>query len=301
MAVVQGNKALASDYNTLRTEVNRWFADNYAGSISFGNSNQTYGWGGSAVPAVNQGDAMLASQMNALIDRCNIGEDICNSVSGQLSQIVAGNNILASEFNAIETKSDSITTNRLSIESAELSIGTAGNIQRSTTWSAAINCTVRYTFTSFDKARYFFNAGGAIMTYGSISGYSTGTGWDGAGFNQIFTNLGTVSMNYTQTTQTGSGGTPSVIGYYDLTTSFANIFIQTGTGAYSDAVLTVAARRSSSGNWVEMRVTLTPGAGRSVNGTTVITSQRRLLNGQSSGAASLTITAPTYSVTDPLI
>ena len=125
-------------------------------------------------------------------------------------------------------------------------------------------------------------------------------GWDGAGFNEIFTNMGTILMNYTETTESGSGGTPYAIGYYDLTTGFVNIYTATGTGAYTDATLAIAARYGSSGAWVEIRVTLTPGAGRSVNGTTTMTTQQRKLNNQTSGAASLTITAPSYSLIDGL-
>jgi len=299
MAVVAGNKALASDYNTLRGEVNRWFADNYSGSISFGNANQTWGWGGAAAASVSTGDLMTAAQMNALIDRCNIGEDISNA-SGALSQIVTGNQMTAAEFNAIETKSDGIATNRLIIEGSEMSTGGGGNSSRATTWAAAVNATYRYTFTSFDKARYFWNSGGAITFYGTITGYSTGTGWDGAGFSEIFTNMGTVTMDYTNCTYTGSGGSSSSIGFYDLTTSYQTIHSQAGTGAYTDATLVLAARRSATGNYVELRVTLTPGAGRSVNGTTTCYSQRRKLNNQTSGGASLTITDATYSLVDGL-
>lgn len=300
MTVVAGNKALASDYNTLRSEVNRWFADNYAGSISFGNANQSYGWGGSEVASVSAGDLITAAQMNALIDRCNIGQDVVNGVSGSLSSVVAGTSITAAEFNAIETKSDSITTNRLDIENAELTVGGGGSSVRSTNWSSAINATYRYTFSDFDEARYFWNSGGAITFYGTITGYSTGPGYDGAGFNEIFTNMGTVTMNYTETTYTGSGGTPSAVGFYDLSTAYQTIHTQTGSGAYSDATLVLAARYGGSGAYVELRVTLTPEAGRTVNGTTTCTSNRRILSAQSSGAASLTITAPSYSLVDGL-
>jgi len=296
MAVVQGNAALASDYNTLRGEVNRWFADNYAGAISFGNGNQTYGWGGSPAASVSSGNPMLASQMNTLIDMCNLGEDI-TSVTGQLSQISAGTDlILASQFNTIETKSDDIRSLRLVIEPGELSVTAGGTSVRSTTWSAAINCTFRYTFASFDRARYFFNSGGGLNLDGTITGYSTGTGWDGAGFNEIFTTMGTLSMVHNTTTRSGSGGTGYGLGYYDLTTSYQSMWQQTGSGAYTDAIFLAEARRSSSGNWVEHRVTLTPGAGRSVNGTTTITSDYTKLNNQTQGTVSLTITAPSYSL-----
>ena len=224
MAVVQGNPALASDFNTLRGEVNDWFYDPNP-SMTFGDGQQSYGWGGAAAAAVVQGNPMQASEMNTLIDRVNIGEDICNSVSGQLSQIVAGDQMTAAEFNAIETKSDLIDTNRLDIEAAELSLAAGGSSAKSTTWSAMIDCQFSYTFADFAHARYFFNSGGAFNITASISGYSTGTGWDGAGFNEIFTTMGTILMNHTQTTQSGSGGTPTSIGFYDLTHSFHKSYI----------------------------------------------------------------------------
>jgi len=300
MAVSSGTTALASAYNTLRTAVNLWFADNYAGSISFGNGNQTYGWGGTAAPTVSTGNQMLASQMNALVDRCNVGEDICNVVSGQLSQVVAGNQILATDYNNIETKSTSINTNRLDIEAAEMSVTASGNTARTTAWASQIDATFRFTFASFDRARYFFNSGGAIQLYGTISGYSTGTGQDGQAFYEIFNAMGTITMNYTQTTQSGSGGTPTSLGYYDLTTAYQNIFGQTGVGAYTDAYVYVDARRSATGDYVEIRIRMIPGVGRSVNGTTTIYLSERKLDNQSSGAVSLTVTAPTYSLIDGL-
>ncbi len=300
MAVVQGNPALASEFNTLRGEVNEWFADNYAGSISFGNANQTKGWAGSAAAAVAQGDIITAAQLNTLIDRCNLGTSMVNNVTGALPQAVAGAIFLADDFNDTEDKSDLISTNRLDVDAGEMSLVAGGNSVRTTTWSAAVDCTFRYTLSDFDEARYFFNSGGAFNISATITGYSTGTGWDGAGFNEIFTNMGTILMDQTETTQSGTGGTPTSIGYYDLTASFQTIFSQTGSGAYSDATLLIEARYGSSGAWIEVKVTLTPGSGRQVNGTTTVTTQYRKLDNQSSGGASLTITAPSYSLIDGL-
>jgi hypothetical protein len=295
MAVVQGNLALASDFNTLKDEVNKWFGDSNP-SMVFGAGDQTHGWGGSNAAAVVQGNLMQASEMNTLIDRINIGADIVNTVGGSLFNVSAGANILASIFNSTETFSDALSTGRLDIDAAELSLAAGGSAVRTNTWSALISCIFRYTFASFAKARYFFNSGGAFNTSSTITGYSTGTGWDGAGFNEIFTDMGTILMNYTQTTQSGAGGTPTSIGYYDLTTDWQLIFSQVGTGAYTDAVCNIYARYQSSGAVVDVAYNLVPGSGRSVNGTTTSTTQQRKLDNQSSGAASLTITAPTYSL-----
>jgi hypothetical protein len=304
MAVSIGSKIEANDFNLLRTQVNRWFADNYAGSITFGNPNQTYGWGGSAAIQAVAGNQIMASEMNELINRCNIGVNIVDdiTVAGPLTPVVTGNKILANDYIYTELKSNNITSNRTDIKGTEMSLVSGGNSQKTIPWGAgvAINCTFRYTFASFDKARYFFNSGGAIVLSGLISGYSTGTGWDGAGFDEILTNMGSVIMNHTATTQTGTGGTPSSTGYYDLGTSYTNIFSQTGSGVYSDATLVIAARYGSSGAYVEVRVTMTPGAGRNVNGTTTIYTQPRKLNNQNENGVTLTIDAPVYSLIDPL-
>ena len=306
MAVVQGNPALASDYNTLRGEVNRWFADNYPG-LAFGNSNQTYGWGGSAAAAVVTGNSMTAAQMNSLVDRCDLGTDVVNNVSGALSQVVATNLITAAEFNNIESKSDLITTNRNDIEAAELSLHAGGNSATSAVWTTSRDCTFRYTFTELKPARYFFNSGGAFNISATITGYSTGAGWDGEGFNDVFTNMGTVTMDYTQTVQSGSLGSPTAYGYYDLPSAgtWQLIFSQQGPGVYYLCDLYIYARQVNSGGsgpaYVELRVLLTHTAPYAdINGTITITTQYRKLDNQSSGGASLTITAPTYSLTDPL-
>lgn len=302
MTVVQGLPAQASEYNTLRGEVNRWFADNNT-EAPFGNFNQTYGWGGSAVSSIGSGVLMTAAQMNLLVDRCNIGQDICNNVSGALSQIVIGDGMTAAEFNAIETKSDSITTNRNDIESGELSLYAGGSSIR-TTPGTVVGCTFRYTLTDFKTSRYFWNSGGAVNISASISGYSTGAGWDGAGFDEIFSAMGTITMDYTDTVQSGSGGTTYGRGYYDLPAGWSQIFTQDGTGVYSDTTFRIYATQVNYLNtapaYLELMAVLEPEGGKSVDGTITITTQYRKLDNQSSGGASLTISAPTYSLIDPL-
>jgi hypothetical protein len=253
------------------------------------------------MPAVvGIGDVIVPAPYNGLIDRCNVGQDVVNNVSGTLSYPVTGTLIQASEHNAVETKSDSIFTNRLDIEAAELSVAGGGSSARGASYSTAINCTFRYTSASFAAARYFWNSGGAVNISGTISSYTLGWGWDGQGVNEILTNMGTVTMDYTQTIQSGGGGTPTATGFYDLGTGYSTIFTQTGTGAYTNTVLTIEARYGGGGAYVEIRTTITPDPARTVDGTTTITTQQRKLDNQSSGGASLSITAPVYSLIDPL-
>jgi hypothetical protein len=301
MAVSTGNIAYASEYNTLRTAVNRLYADNYAGSISFGNVNQTYGWGGSAVSSISTGTTMSASQMNSLIDRCNIGTNICLLESGLISQISSGATIYASQYNNIEAKTTNLTTNRLVIDPTQQSVNSGGSYLRSGVFSSLLDVTFRWTFSSFDQARYFFNSGGALLIYGSLTGYSTGYPWDGQGIADILTAMGTVSMNYTATTHSGTGGVTTSLGYYDLTTAFQNIFYQTSSGgyAYLGMYVYVDARRSATGDYVELRMRVDPNGAQCDGNLTAYTDCKTLNSPQTSGSASLSITAPSYSLIDP--
>lgn len=301
MSVTQGFEAFASEYNALRVKVNKWFADNY-NTVSFGDVGQTYGWGGVEVASVSEDTDMLASQMNSLIDRCNIGVTACNNVSIALSQLVAdSSDILAADYNDTESKSDLINTNRFDIDSVELSLHVGDSEVRTTSYNTAIDCTFRYTFLDFNDARYFWNSSGALNISGNITAYTSGVlGYDGEGVNEILTSMGTVTMDYSQTIQSGSGGLTTSIGYYDLTTSYQTIFTQTGTGAYSDCTLGIEARRDSTGLYIEVRVTITPESGHTVDGITTITSQYRQLDNQLSGAASLIIPDPAPTVVDTL-
>jgi len=297
MAVTAGTKVLASEYNTLRNYVNLTFADQHTTEV-FGGTYQTYGWGGSSSAVVSTGDTITAAQYNRLRDMVYIGADVVNgiAVSEVPAAVSSGGDILASQYNDLQTADTTVRSNRLDIETVETSIATLGSSARSVLWGSEINAIYRFTFADFRRAKYFWNSGGSMRFYGVISGYSTGTGQDGAGFNEIFTNMGTVEMDYTKTTQTGSGGSPTSIGFYNLTTAWTTIFTQTGTGVYSNAVLQLQARRSTTGNYTEVICRLTPEAGRTVNGTTRVYCQSRKLNNQSFGTASLSITAPTYTL-----
>ena len=297
MSISIGDRILASDFNTLKDDVNKWFGDIYAGTISFGDSNQTYGYGGVNVDAAADGSIVTPEQMNSLIDRCNIGVTISDVVTGSIDRVARGERIIATKYNETETKSSSLNTNRFDITAAEFSLLDGGNSQRTTSYSTPIDCIFRYQFTDFDEARYFFNSGGSIDINGTITGYSTGTGFDGQGINDILTSMGTVSMNYTETTQSGSGGSLQSVGFYDLSTSWTLLFQQAGAGAYSNAYVRMWGRRLT-GDYVDILIEIYPEDSRTVDGTTTMYGQYRIIDEQDSGGASLVIADPVFSVTD---
>jgi hypothetical protein len=299
MAVSIGTVATAAQYNALRTLVNTFFGDPNP-SMVFGDGSQTYGWGGS-IPSIVVAGVDLAEEIdwNAFVDRVNIGSNICNGVSGNQSQ--AGALMYASEYNSTENYANSIISNRLDIEASDLSLNLGGVVTQAATFANTMTMTVRYTFASFAQARYFFNSGGGLNITMALTGGTTGNALSWA---NLFTDIGTITMNYTQTVKSGWDGTPLSIGYYDLTTSFQEIF-SGAPGGYSSSYsssayyhnneIEISARRSATGTWVEIRVICYDIHSGSVDGTKTLTTQYRKLINQTSGAASLSITAPTYS------
>lgn len=288
MTVSAGNTALASDYEALADRVDAWFTDDCS-ACTFGDPNQRVGWGGTTTPLVSSGDEMLASQMNELIDRINIGANI-TGVAGTLSRISSGNSVLASQYNTADANELLIASSYNNILPGEISYTDKTDDERTTNYNSPIDCTFRYTFASFNKARYFFNSGGKLLFSGACTGYTTAWGYDGQGIENILTQMGSIVMNYTITTQTGSGGSTSSIGYYDLTTSYQQIFQQQGSSPYSSSYVTLQARRSALGEYVEVRFIVTPQG--IVDGTTTAYTGCSKLDDQNSGGVLLQIDPP---------
>lgn len=296
MPVNIGDPILAADYNTLANLVNSWFSDGCT-SCSFGDANQKLGWGGSAVSTVTAGDIIYANDFNQLINRINIASGIVDTTSAiaVLIQKFGGDTILASDYNTIEDEANKVIPFQNNIYAFETSIHAGTTDQRTTSWSNLIDCTVRYSFTDFDEARYFFNSGGELLISLDLTGGTTGNAmsWD-----ITLNNAGTIAFDFERTTQSGSGGIPTEIGFYDSTSSYQNVFTQNATGAYAANQLRIQAKVGPSGDYVDIKVILDDLAVGSVDGTTTMTAQYRKLDDQSYLGTSLSITAPSVSMID---
>jgi len=292
MTVNIGDSITAAGFNSLVDRIDEWFSDGCP-ACTFGDGTQKFGWGGSIITNESAGNSIAAADFNEMVDRINIGVDIVDGVAGTLSQLVAGNTIYASEYNAIDAKEVSLRALKNTIDAAELSVHAGTTDARTTAWDTTINDTCRYTFTDFDEARYFFNSGGSIKISVALVGGTTGNAVNWA---TLFSTMGTITFDLDSTVQSGSGGTPAAVGYYDLTEIYQQIFTQSGTGAYTDNEIEINARRSASGNYIEIQIVLNDDHAGSVDGTTTATFQYGKLDNQSSGAASLTIAAPAVAI-----
>ena len=92
---------------------------------------------------------------------------------------------------------------------------------RTTPWNTSVTHTVTLTWSSRAAAQYYFNTGGQLQVYASLTGYpADGSSAKDNDWNTLLTGLGTIKVGANGTTGTGTYNVLSTsIGFYQLTTS----------------------------------------------------------------------------------
>ena len=142
-----------------------------------------------------------------------------------------GTNLLNDE---LDTEISDADTNRLTASAALTQVTPTGTstINRTGNWGSSpntINATFEFAWTTEDECRYFFNSGGNIqvsMTHVDGTAGTANRAWHEA----LEDLLGTLTMDVDSTQNTGTRNASAAgIGYYDLTTDFADSRIYNGT------------------------------------------------------------------------
>lgn len=240
MTYAQFGTVQAADFNTLAGGN----PTTTAGTLNavWATGGGTNGYGQTALANVAAGQSVAATgQWATLVANTASAATHQGSSITAVTAPVAGGTI--TYLSAIPTNLTTINTNRLNAAtqgSTSTNTATFGSI-----WSSALTFTHTATFANGDAARYFFNSGGQLkLTFTQ----PTGTAMANA-YNTLATACGTLVISapssgtitvagtsYTGFTKIGGSGTPSPYstntGYYALTTSNANVFLQaTGTPA----------------------------------------------------------------------
>ena len=202
-----------------------------------------------------------------------------------------------------------LDTNRLSYQLANMTLtSNAASSTRASTWGAGttgISCTFRIMFASEDAARYFFNTGGQIRIGLSHPDVSTprNTSW-----NTVLNSLSVGISAHSTTRLSGSYGTNTSIGYYELLSTNQIVYngTNTGTGAYTVNDFVISAKgidtagnafvgaNGANGAGIDVTVTLTD---EQTNAWSDIVAAGTLATISYLKASSgLTIAAPTCSV-----
>ena len=232
MTYRQGETILASDINT--------FVSDLLDIYDVGNGDSGYGQidfaGAATPPSVIVGELIKSAEWTAFR---NAAQD-CSDHQGSTTflpptaELAVGEIVEAHEFddgNAYDINGSLATllANRLIADAGSVTVfSNVLNSTRNTAWSNALQHRFTATFGTVDQARYFFNSGGQIRFRGSRSGGSATP--QNADWTNLLVGMGSVIMDYTQTTGTGTG---TSIGYYDLTTGFQLLHNTNNPGAYA--------------------------------------------------------------------
>lgn len=264
-----------------------------------GGSNE--GWGQSwSVHNPAAGATITDTNTNDII---NAAQDIAvyTGASNNVSDVSNAALIQDTDLNNIQSTITNGYNARLTADASYLSVEAKDTSTRTAAWSTTVTHDVTVTFSSSAVRNAFFNAGGSLYFTASRSGGSTNdqnTDW-----TNMLSAMGTVKMNYTQTT--ASSGTTTSIGNNDLTTTYQTIFTKAGSGSYSTNYYSIQARADSS---TVLRFLITFGdshTGRgyfdSVDGTlTSVAGQYRPNSGTLPNGYSVTVATPTYTTNSDL-
>lgn len=236
--VATGTIIAASDFNTIQSLVNQVLGVNAGGAL--------YGYGQNVSSAqVSQYAKITVTQWNNLrtdILRCRqhqTGTDLSASLTTPNTTIKLDH--LDREAYLAMMQTAALDANRLITppgtpiaQGVFANVLSTGNQVKTTPWNGTITQTVTVTFPGYtltsgtvsgaDHARCFFNAGGHFEISSSLTGGTSATaGTKDNSWATLLSGMGTIYLNRTNTTCTGTGTTYAV-GWSTLTSVDQQIF-----------------------------------------------------------------------------
>jgi hypothetical protein len=162
---------------------------------------------------------------------------------------------LNARYAELLTAINNIITNNHNVNPAAIQTSTPASGLRQRV-SLMINTSVTHlitaTYADANTMQGLFNGGGNVGFFASVTGADNTeqTAWA-----SLLSGIGTVWMDYTATTITGTGGTPSSLGMYDLTGSFQTLYTKSASTDGHNITYTLEGKKTSS-NVLDFRVTL---------------------------------------------
>lgn len=154
----------------------------------------------------------------------------------------------------LESQMTQVETNKLVLGAGQFTdTPDARTSQRTTPWNTRLTHNVTIDFGSADAARHYFNTGSDIRFRATLTGGvgdSIFNDW-----NTMLTSMGTIIFNHNSTNRTGTSGTAQTSrGFYQMTTSFQEIFRRVGSGIYSANAYIINASRNAAGSQLLLNI-----------------------------------------------
>ena len=271
---VQNATITANDYNTVQSRINTIMFTDYGQTLLSGQ--------------VSVGDIVTDDQLD------NLRTDITKAYTHQqgsgptITDVDVGDTILAAHLNQYATVMTTVESNLYSIGAGQFSIEAGISSSRTSGLNGTLEHRVLVSFGSDLAKTQFFKAGGEIRFTASQSGGSSSINID---WRNMLSNMGTIKMNYTETTSTGSG-TGTSIGQQDLTGSYQQIFQKSGTGSYAANDYIVQARNQTGA--IQFRIYFQDDKGGNPDENVTGTTQSNVQHLRASGS-NVSLPAPTYT------
>jgi hypothetical protein len=254
----QGTLVVATDYNTIQSKIQAVFGDGGTnpntglpdGSFGYGQTLVSIPVSANAKVSVTQWNNLRTDLVKARQHQLGITVGTKESsdplyVPGQDLKIpTTANKVTETDRASFNQMADYVISDRLVAAAGQLSRDTVSNLTYSSNWSATITHSVTMTFSTTNRPRNFFNAGGYVDI--TASQLITGTNTKNDAWKNLINTIGVVTFSRTTTTTTGSG-TASAIGFTQLTTSDQLIY-QKLSSAYSPNVYRIYARIGATAN-----------------------------------------------------
>ena len=254
-----GSDITAVDFNALQAKIEDVLGDRVGGTYGYGQPIQS--------SPVISGELITLEQWTALRDdikSIKIHQDGVNPYivdpganTGGVVRWTTADAIL--NYN---TLIDQARTNKYEVATGQYSVSTigpgngtptptAGEYVYSSAWTTSLSFTITLTFSTANKARYFFNSGGKIR----ISGSRTG------GTSKAQNNAWSEAMDAIGEVDFGAGTNP-LKNFYTLTNLYTPYFQSSLSTPYSNNIITldakcnVADNSAGTASVVDIRVTL---------------------------------------------
>ncbi len=251
--VADSDLVLDTDFNNMRTNVNLMMGGAADATLSGGSSftystAYGYGQGGVSVNAASDGDLIRADHATGGFKRLQddvqalcafLGQSVRSGVG---TDVTAGDTVSATTWNNTMLNIEDCWNNRFT--PAATSTSTSTSKTYTSQWNTSLTQETTFTFTDEGDCRRYFNGGGGIGFSSSRAGGSSTT--QNTNWTNTLSAMGDALVIYNS--GTGSSGSASGIGFYELATSYQDVFTKFGSGAYASNFFKLEAKVNSTSN-----------------------------------------------------
>lgn len=219
-----------ADYNQIRTKIVNIMGNGF-GQSGYGQTIVSLPVATGVNITKDQWDKLRFDILNARIHQDGTTPNIIQAVQGQPIRYGSSH-----PNNQYDLQADIAVANKFNIGAGQFIVDSGTTVTRSSPWLSNVSTTCQISFSSADRARWFFNSGGKIR----ISANRTG-GTSSAQNNSWSTLLSSAGVQ-------SFGANSPVLNFYSLTNVNQVFYSATSSAAYAGNTYTISVRSNVANN-----------------------------------------------------